>query len=285
MAGAPFVFEGTQANFTDLVLEGSKHRPVLVDFWASWCAPCQMLMPVLLKLVQNYQGQLHLVKINADEQPALTGQFAVRSLPSLKLFKAGQVVEEIAGVQSESVLRQLLDRYIDRASDGLLDAVQQLIEQGDFEKAQTQLEQIADPDNPLVTGQWARLALKKGDLVKARLLISQMPITDRSLQAVKAIEAELEFSQITQDSPGFEVVEAAVSQNEEDLLNRYRLSAFYVLSGEYEKALSNLLEVVKRNRHWDDGAASKAMLRVFDLLGGEGNLVSQYRRQMANLLH
>jgi putative thioredoxin len=106
-------------NFTVQVIEKSEKVPVLVDFWAEWCAPCKMLLPILNKLVEEYQGQFILAKVNSDEQQELAAQYGIRSIPALKLFRHGKVVEEMTGVQSESVLREMIDRHRDRPADKL----------------------------------------------------------------------------------------------------------------------------------------------------------------------
>ncbi len=142
----PFIFSVTQEDFAQRVLENSRRVPVMVDFWADWCGPCHMLMPILTKLTQEYQGQFLLAKVNSDEQQALASQYGVRSLPTVKLFKSGDVVDEFMGVQQESTIRQLLERHIERESDKIRLQAEQALEANDTEKAHLLLQQATALD-------------------------------------------------------------------------------------------------------------------------------------------
>jgi len=114
---SPFISEADDSTFQSLVLDRSIDVPVLVDFWAEWCAPCKMLMPILAQLACEYEGKFQLVKVNTDKQQPLAVQYGVRSLPTLKLFRNGDIVDEIIGVQPEPAIRAIIDRYIVRESD------------------------------------------------------------------------------------------------------------------------------------------------------------------------
>ena len=144
------VVEVNESNFAEQVIVASERVPVLVDFWADWCAPCKMLLPVLLKLAQEYGDQLRLAKVNTDVERGLAAEHGIRSLPTLRLYRHGQVVEEVMGAQPEAALRTLIDAYIERESDRLLIEALTLAQDGDRAVA---LELMArayrdDPDNP-----------------------------------------------------------------------------------------------------------------------------------------
>ncbi len=287
MADSPFIFEGTPENFHSLVIEGSFERPVLVDFWADWCNPCQMLMPIVTKLAEDYQGGLHLVKVNSDQQQELAAQFAVRSLPTLKLFRNGEVVEDIMGAQSESALKEMLDKYIERESDQLVLQAQAMADQGQYEEARQLLIQAnqEDPNNKRIPLDLARVYVLSGDHDNADEILKAIPMDQRETEEVKILQAQMQFARIVKDSPEPEELEVTLSNTPEDHQSRYLLSAWQALNGDYEAALGQLLEIMKRDRNWDDDAARKGMLSIFDLLGGQGDLVGRYRRQMFNLLH
>ena len=178
MSDSPYITEGSLENFDAEVIQRSDEIPVLVDFWASWCNPCQMLMPIVTKLANEYQGKFHLVKVNADEQKELASQYAVRSLPTLKLFRHGQVVEEIMGAQPEPALRQLLDQYIEVKENPLLSQAQDFVQQGELEQARQLMTKAleAEPGNQQIAMDLIRLIVMMGDNETAENMIEALPI-------------------------------------------------------------------------------------------------------------
>ena len=287
MVDSSCIFEGTVENFQQLVIEGSNKRPVLVDFWAAWCGPCQMLLPVVTGLAEEYQGKFHLVKVNSDEQQELAAQFGVRSLPTLKLFCDGKIVEDIMGLQSETVLRELLDPYIERESDQMVQEAMLLAEQNDFEKAKGLLTQAMrdDPENKRGPLALARLAMMTGHHAEAEEIILQLPHDQRDSDEAKELRAKIQFTAIVRDCPKPDELERKITTDPNDFESRYQLSAWRVLEGNYEAALQQLLEIIKNDQSWNEEAGRKGMLTVFDLPNSEDELVARYRRQMFNLLH
>jgi len=150
MSQTPYIFDVTSANFEQLVLENSFHKPVLVDFWAEWCAPCKALMPLLAKITEEYQGQLLLAKVNCDIEQDVVARFGVRSLPTVVLFKDGQPIDGFAGAQPESAVRAMLQPHVQAApapEADLLEAAQTLFAEGRIGEAEQQLQQLLAEDN------------------------------------------------------------------------------------------------------------------------------------------
>lgn len=287
MSDSPYIFEGTPENFEAEVIQKSSEIPVLVDFWASWCNPCQMLMPIVTMLAEEYQGKFHLVKVNSDEQQALASQYGVRSLPTLKLFRHGEVVEEIMGAQPEPALRQLLDQYVEAEENPLVTQAQQLLEQGKPEEARKLMEQALEeqPDNQQIAMDLIRLVAMMGDNDAADAMINALPIDLRNSPDVNELRAQILFAKVISDSPGPAELETSITNNPDDLTSRYQLAAWRALEGQHEAALIQLLEIMKKDRSWQDDAGRNGMLAMFDLIPGQPELVGKYRRQMFNLLH
>lgn len=287
MADSPFIAEATRETFAERVLAASRRVPVLVDFWAAWCGPCQMLMPLLARLAEQYQGAFLLVKVNTDEQQELAMQYGVRSLPTLKLFKDGAAVEEVIGAQPEGLLRALLDRYISRESDLAMQQAQDLFARGQVAPALEAMRAIAaaDPENERVRLGLVRMLMNAGRVAEAQQALDELPPNVRLGAEGNELAAQMQFVQAVAGAPPVAQLEAALAAGTLDSRGRYQLGALRVLAGDYEGALQALLELMKRDRNFDDGAPRKALLAVFDLLGGEHELTARYRRQMFALLY
>jgi len=287
MDESPFIFEVTEANYDALVLEKSREVPVLVDFWAEWCGPCQMQMPVLKKLAEAYQGKFVIAKIDTDRERALAASHGIRSIPTMKLFVDGEIVEEILGAQTETDLRLLLERYIPRESDQVRQAAWQAYEQGNADQAMSML-QVAgadDPANHRVLLDYARIATATGHLHEAEATLASLSFDVRQEPEAKALASLLEFAHAVEGAPQSEALESAIAANPDDAEARFRLAARRVLEDRHEEALELLLELLRRDRSYGDDAARKSMLSLFALLGDQHPLVSRYRSKMFNALH
>lgn len=287
MSESAQVFEVNAANFQQLVIDNSRRVPVLVDFWADWCAPCKMQLPVLLKLADDYQGKFILAKVNTDVEGELAAQHGIRSLPTLRLYRNGEVVEEILGAQPEATLRALIDPYIERESDRTLAAALEAAARGDSAQALSLLQSVveADPGNTRAAIEYARLCLASGRLDTAESLIQGLPADVRETAQGKALAALLEFARSVESAPDADSLRQRLDQDPGQSALRYQLAARQVLAGRYDEALETLLELLRRDRAYGDGAAQRAMLGVFGLLGDDDERVARYRRQMFALLH
>lgn len=287
MTESAFVFDVTQSSYDQQVLENSHRVPVLVDFWADWCGPCKMQLPVLLKLVEEYRGKFLLAKIDTDAERALAQQHNIRSIPTLKLFRDGQVVEEILGGQTESTLRTLLDKYVTRESDNLREAALQQIATGNSDAALAILRDavIKDPDNPRAQLDYMRTAMEAGSIDEATQAMESMPREIREGVEIRRLAALLDFARKTQGAPARDELERRIAAHPDDCAAREQLAARLAVLGDIEDALEQYLEILRHDRNYGDDAGRKGMLMLFELLGNQGPLVNQYRSQMFNLLH
>lgn len=277
----------TNDTFQAQVLERSQQVPVLVDYWADWCGPCQMQMPVLRKLVEEHAGNFVLAKVNTDTERELARAHGIRSLPTMRLYKDAQMVEEILGAQTEATLRILLDRYIERASDRERHAARAAYQRGDTAAALAMLKTAmqTDPQNHRVTLDYAELCLQEGQLAEAESLLTGLPRDIRDEPEATRLLALLGFASAAAAAPATTELERRVAGNPEDLEASYQLGARYVLEDQPAAAMETFLGILQRDRTFRDDAGRTALLAVFDLLGSDSDLVNDYRRKLFNAMH
>jgi putative thioredoxin len=283
----PHSFDVTAANFKQVVLDAPQNVPVLVDFWATWCGPCKALKPVLEKLADEYQGKFILAKVETDANPELASQFGIRGVPNVKAFVNGQMVDEFSGALPEGQVREFIERLVPSPGEELRLQAMETYAQGDPAKALQLLGQASqlDPHNENIRIDAAQIMLDAGEMAEAgRLLASLSPLAAQE-QRVQELLARIEFADKAKDLPDAASLEARVAADENDLEARLQLANLLIAHNRHEPALGQLLEIVRRDRGFQDDIGRKTMLSVFNLLGGGGELVSRYRRLLASALN
>jgi putative thioredoxin len=246
-----------------------------------------MLMPVLKKLVDEYDGKFVLARVNTDEQRELAKTHGIRSLPTMHVYRHGERVEEVLAAQSEATMRIILDRYIERASDRMRARAAEAYRQGEHEEALALLEAAHrdEPGNHQLTLDYAKLCLKEAQLEMAESLIAELPRDVRDETEAMQLRSLLDFALAVKDAPSPEALEETVSSEPDNLEARYQLGAWYVLNDSFENALETFMQLLQRDRSFRDEAGRKGLLAVFDLLDNKGDLVTRYRRRLFTLLH
>jgi putative thioredoxin len=276
----------TAGTFEAAVIEESFRRPVLVDFWADWCAPCKMLMPVLAKLIEEYGGKVRLAKVNSDEQQGLASQFGVRSLPTVMCFRHGQPVDQFMGVQPESAIRAIIERHVERPSDRIRAQALAKLESGDADGAVADLRAAvaSDPDHHVLKVDLAQALLAAGDAEAAEAQLKLLPMDVHEQEVVKQLLARLVFTK-TLNGAGLASLERAAAENADDPRVLERLAAAYMVAGRSQEALDLYLRLMQRHRSYGNNAGHKGMLAAFEVLGPRHDLVIEYRRKMVSLLY
>ncbi|HDP89091.1 MAG TPA: thioredoxin [Thioalkalivibrio sp.] len=287
MADSRYIFDVTSETFDTYVLQNSHQVPVLVDFWAGWCQPCQMLMPVLARLIEEYDGKVLLAKVNSDEQQELAGRFGVRSLPTVKVFKEGRVVDEFMGVQPEPAIREIIERHVVRESDLTRAEALRLAREGDIAGAEKVLRDLlaADPGVERAKVDLASILAQTGRADEADELMRTVPLNIQQEEDVKALMQRIKAIRLTENAPDTEALRQAIEKDPADLHARLQLAARLVADDQLEDALEQYLEIMKRDRKFENDAGREGMLSVFEMLGGQGELVSTYRRKMAAMMY
>jgi putative thioredoxin len=285
MADSPFIIDVTRENYAEL-MEASFRVPVLLDFWAGWCQPCLVLMPILARLAEEYRGRFLLAKLNTEEEQEIAAQFGIRSIPTVKLFRDGRPVDEFIGALPEPAVREFLDRYVARESDAQVAQARELLHAGDVDAAVALLNEArqADPDNPRVSLALAHALAAAGDIAAAEATLESLPADEQDKPEAATLRSHLFFEGQVTGAPTAAELEATLAADADDNQARFQLALRNVIDQDYDKAIELLLQLMQQDRSWGDDAGRRTLLRVFELLGDDPR-VSQYRRRMASLLH
>lgn len=276
-------------QFEQQVVQNSFEQPVLVDFWAQWCAPCKVLMPVLEKITQSYQGELLLAKVDCDLEQDIVGRLGVKSLPTVLLFKDGQPVDGFTGAQSESDIRIMLSKYVtepEQAAEDPLLTAQNLFDSGEYGQAESLLKEVlsGDDQQPAALVLFARCLTERGALADAEAVLNSVK-DDAQKHAIAAVRAQLIFLRQSAELPDMADLKTRLAKNEQDDEALLQLCIQQLARQSYEPALEGLLKLFIRNREFSSGAAHQTLLQVFELLGTEHPLVTLYRRRLYQALY
>ena len=282
-----FAFDVSLDEFEAKVLAPSETTPVVIDFWAPWCEPCKVLKPMLEKLAEEYGGRFLLAKINSDDNPEIAQHFGVRSIPTVKVLHKGQLVDEFTGALPEGQIREFLDRFVAPAAPGgnLREEAAALVADGKLEEGLAKLVEAsqAKPDDQAIQLDAVDVLLQLGRSDEAQQLLSgeyaQEP--DRA----NALRARLALAAGAADTGA---LEAKLAADPKDHASRLELSRAYAAQSRFREALDAALEVIIRDRSFDEGAGRKAVLQLFEALAGSeqyDDLIREFRRKMSAALN
>jgi len=282
---SPYVIDTTDQTFATDVLERSKTVPVVVDFWADWCGPCRMLGPILENLAEEYQGGFILGKVDVDSNPQVAMQYRVQGIPAVKAFRDGQVVGEFTGAQPEPQVRRFLEGLVPSEADLLAKQAfewevndQPAMAEANYRAA---LEKKAN-HYPAQVG-LGRVLLGQGNTDEAISILQSIPEGVKERAVANALLAGAEFHQFAAGHTEAEL-KAQLTTNPTDIPSRYALASLYASKQQYAQALDEFLEVVRRDRSFNDDGARKAMLAIFTIIGEGQPLTRDYRQKLANVL-
>ena len=281
MAASMPVHDVDTDQFSSDVIERSHQVPVVVDFWAPWCGPCRMLGPTLEKLVLALDGRVELAKINTDENPSLAQAFQITGIPAVKAFRDGQVIDEFTGALPEAQVQRFLHRLLPSQADALAEAAARLAYSGDSEAAEREYQRALEADGSHRDAALglARLLISRGAELEAASLLERIPADQEARQLL----GEIRFRQAATGEQAADL-EARLSLDPADVDAHFRLGMSLAAKGEYESALDHLLEVVRRDRSYQDDAGRKAMLDLFALLGDDDARTQYFRRLLSSIL-
>ncbi len=288
------VKDSNLATFAADVLDASMEVPVIVDFWAPWCGPCKTLGPHLERAVEQAKGAVKLVKVNIDENPEIAQQLRIQSIPTVYAFKNGAPVDGFMGALPESQIKAFVQGLIGpdagadaaRAEEDALALAATALEQGDFSTAAQIYGHILqeDPGNPKAVAGLARCYLQSGDLDRAKNTLGLVRPDAKADESIRAVEAELSLKERAASAGDLDPLRAKLAADPTDMQARFDLATALEAKGEREAAIEELLEIVRRNRKWNEDAARKQLVILFDAMGPADPRTLAARRRLSSLL-
>ncbi len=288
---ANLIKDTTTQTFVKDVIEESKRQPVLIDFWAPWCGPCKQLTPILEKAVRAAKGKIKLVKMNIDEHPAIPGQMGVQSIPAVVAFVNGQPADHFMGAIPESQVMAFIDRLTKGVQAGgdaaeLLAEAQAALDAGDSSTAAAIYAELLgeDPENLAALAGLARCYAETGAFEQAKKTLAMVPESKRNDSAIKAVQAILDLAEQAQSVGPITELEQKVAADPRDHQARFDLATALNASGKRTEATEHLLEIVKRDRKWNDDGARKQLVQFFEAWGPADEATAEGRKRLSSIL-
>src|SRR3974390_2110089 len=284
------VKDTTTQTFVKDVIEESKRQPVLVDFWAEWCGPCKQLAPVLEKVVRAAKGKVKLVKMDIDKHPSIPGQLGIQSIPAVFAFVNGESVDGFLGALPESQIPAFMERVTKDRIGGeekdLLKAAEEALAKGDAAGAAELYAQVLEQDsgNVAALAGLARSYVRTGALDQAKQTLALVPEAKRNDSAVAAARAALDIAEQAKSVGPLSELEQKVEANPLDYQTRFDRAVALNSKGRRAEAVDNLIEIVKRNRKWNDDGARKQLVQFFDAWGPTDEATVNGRKRLSSIL-
>jgi putative thioredoxin len=285
MSTSPYIFESTEADFEEKVLLASRKQPVLVDFWAPWCGPCKQLTPIIEKVVTELKGKVLLAKVNTDEQGGLAGAFGIRSLPTVMLLKDGRPLDGFMGVQPESAIREWLAPHLEGIEAPGEELPVEIVDgRSPAEQVQAARDAIrAEPDKAELKLDLIQALVAAGESDEAAKELDALPVNLVTHDTARRARSQLEFAKALKDAPDEARLNARLAEKENDHLARYQLGVRRLIAGDAEAAIEAFLEIMRRDRKFEDDLGRKSLIAAFPLID-DADLVSRTRRRMAAMI-
>jgi putative thioredoxin len=290
---ADLIKETTTQTFVKDVIEESKRQPVLIDFWAEWCGPCRQLTPILEKAVRAAKGKVKLVKMNIDQHPAIPGQMGIQSIPAVIAFVNGQPADGFMGAIPESQVNAFIEKLtkgVPAAGEPniaeILKEAETLLAEGDAASAaQVYAEALSfDATNIAALAGLAKCYITTGAVEQAKQTLAMVPESKRNDAAVKAVQAAIDLAEQAKSLGPIGELEQKVAANPLDHQARFDLATALNAGGKRSEATSQLLEIVRRDRKWNDDGARKQLVQFFEAWGGADEATVEGRKRLSTIL-
>ena len=289
-AGADVIKDVTDQTFMADVVEASREVPVIVDLWAPWCGPCKTLGPQLEAAGQAKKGAVRMAKVNVDENQMIAGQLQVQSIPTVYAFWQGQPVDGFQGALSQGDVQRFVEKIAALAGDGglgeALEAAEEMLAQGAVADAAQTFAAILgeEPENAAAMGGLARAHIAMGDLDTAEALLNNAAPAIAAAPEIEAARAQIALARQADEAGPLAELQSAVAANPDDLQARFDYAKALYAAGQAEAAIEELLDLFRRDREWNDGAAKAQLFTIFDALKPTDPLVQKGRRRLSSMI-
>jgi putative thioredoxin len=286
MAKSAYVFNVGDADFEQQVLERSRSKPVLVDFWAPWCQPCLLLGPMLEKVIDEQGGAVLLAKVNVDEAPNLAGSWGIEGIPAVKAFRDGKLVGEFVGLYPEESLREFVASILPTEADRLAKKAGEL-ETTNAAEAEAIYRRILEqgPEHKAALVGLARLLLARGDQDEAEKLLARATPAGDLAPEVERLQAVATLAPLARDLGDEAAARARLAAEPDNSRHKYELGCVLAAAGQYPEALETLLAAAEQDRELARGPVKEAMVKIFQAAGPRSALADDYRKRLTRLLY
>ena len=278
------IFNANESNFTEAVVDRSRELPVLVDFWADWCQPCRMLGPVLEGLVQEYAGRVVLAKVDVDSNQSLAVQYGIQSIPAVKIFFGGEVVDEFVGALPPDQVREKIEAILPDGKAPLIEEANGYLAGGRWEDAEKIYRKILEDDSAQSAANlgMGMIAYHQGRFADAEIFLSLVSDETPGYDKVSPMLARIYFEKY--QSPDLNQITAALKENPDDCRALFSLAIVYARGGEYERGLDTLLQLIRINKDFEEGSAREVYLKIIEIFGRSTPVGKKYERELSMLL-
>ena len=278
------IFEASEADFSETVVERSRTIPVVVDFWAAWCQPCLMLGPILEEMVREFGGRIVLAKVDVDSNQSLAGRYGIQGIPAVKIFSGGEIVGEFVGALPPDQVREKIEAILPDEKSPMIEEANHFLAGGRWEDAEKIYSRILAEDSgqPSANLGMGMIAYHQGRFDEAEGYLKQVSSDTPGYEKVPPMLARIYFEK--HQPPDLNEITSTLKDNPNDCPALFSLAILYAKGGEYERALDTLLQVMNIERDFEDGTAREAYLKIIEIIGRLSSEGKKYERELSMLL-